>query len=280
MKIRIIKPVKIALLLLFASGLFGTTCGPKGCNPTSPNNTVYYTLNLNVNPPLSGTVIGTGGGLYGRDSFQISSGSIVAFAVIPDSNYVFKNWTEDGTVVSNDIYLCAYVRKDRAITANFEIDSNPADFAPASLAGKTLEWYHTATCSENDSYLFATIKFTSNDYGELIHKSYHGVSEKDFYSNKNIYTKLDNNKARFEYEWKWKSRKYNIYDPFGTAGQRSVVDSDRYDFLTTLIFTSHNEGSIAGRMNYFYNDNFYFQDYYWSPNFLLWRGKHTFKIKE
>ena len=72
---------------------------------------ISYTINASVNPAVGGEVIGTGTYAYGAR---------VTLRVIPNEDYVFLNWTENGTVVSETVEYIFEVTGDRTLVANVE----------------------------------------------------------------------------------------------------------------------------------------------------------------
>ena len=72
---------------------------------------ISYTINASVNPAVGGEVIGTGTYVYGTR---------VTLKVIPNEDYVFLNWTENGTVVAETVEYIFEVTGDRTLVANVE----------------------------------------------------------------------------------------------------------------------------------------------------------------
>ena len=72
---------------------------------------ISYTINASVNPAVGGEVIGTGTYAYGAR---------VTLKVIPNEDYVFLNWTENGTVVAETVEYIFEVTGDRTLVANVE----------------------------------------------------------------------------------------------------------------------------------------------------------------
>ncbi|MFW5645408.1 MAG: InlB B-repeat-containing protein, partial [Bacteroidota bacterium] len=70
-----------------------------------------YHISVAANPASGGSV--TGAGTY-------LQGETVEMTATPDSDYVFLNWTENGTVVSSDASYSFTVNEDRNLKANFE----------------------------------------------------------------------------------------------------------------------------------------------------------------
>ncbi len=70
-----------------------------------------YTINASVNPAVGGEVIG--GGTY-------AYGTRITMKVIPNEDYVFLNWTEDGVVVAETEEFTFTVTSDRNLVANVQ----------------------------------------------------------------------------------------------------------------------------------------------------------------
>ena len=70
-----------------------------------------YTINATVNPVDGGEVIGAGTFAYGTQ---------VSLKVVPEENYVFLNWTENGTIVSEEEEYVFVVTGDRTLVANVQ----------------------------------------------------------------------------------------------------------------------------------------------------------------
>ena len=70
----------------------------------------YAVINVSVNPANGGTV--SGGGSFEKEQ----SCTVTA---IPSADYVFKNWTENGSQVSSDANYTFTVTGNRDLVANF-----------------------------------------------------------------------------------------------------------------------------------------------------------------
>ncbi len=120
--------------------------------------TAHFTLNahtitLNANPSAGGTVSGGG-------SYQFNQTATVTAA--PANGYTFTNWTENGSVVSNNASYSFTVTGNRTLTAHFSLNAhnitlnaNPAE--GGTLAGEgNYEHGQTATAeaSPNQGYTF------------------------------------------------------------------------------------------------------------------------------
>jgi hypothetical protein len=71
---------------------------------------VTFAVDATAAPPNSGTINGRG---------PYADGSSATLAATPNAGYVFANWTENGTLVSDSPSLTFIVRGDRALLANF-----------------------------------------------------------------------------------------------------------------------------------------------------------------
>lgn len=72
--------------------------------------TYYYTIATYRNIYIAGTV--TGGGIYAENG-------LVRLVAKPDSGFVFKNWTENGVIVSTDTAYQFTALQNRTLSANF-----------------------------------------------------------------------------------------------------------------------------------------------------------------
>ena len=81
-----------------------------------------YTVTAVTNPADGGTINGSGTFNYGETATLV---------VIPNENYTFINWTENGNVVSTDITYSFTVTEDHSIVANLQyfdgVDENGAN---------------------------------------------------------------------------------------------------------------------------------------------------------
>lgn len=75
---------------------------------------ITYNVNASASPSAGGTV--TGGG-------TLDCGSSCTLTATPATNYVFDNWTENGTVVSSNASYTFTVEGDRTLVANFHLDA-------------------------------------------------------------------------------------------------------------------------------------------------------------
>ncbi len=71
---------------------------------------VSYTVNASVAPANSGTIAGSG---------TYAASANATLVATPAADYVFANWTEDGTVVSTSPGYTFSVQSDRTLVANF-----------------------------------------------------------------------------------------------------------------------------------------------------------------
>ena len=119
-----------------------------------------YSIAVSVAPENSGTVTGIGNYNHGQ------SCTLVATA---NSGYAFTNWTEDGEVVSNNASYTFSATGNRALVANFEIQTytisitaNPSN--GGSVSGGGNEFHYGQSCSvtamANSDFTFT--KWTEN----------------------------------------------------------------------------------------------------------------------
>jgi PKD repeat protein len=88
-----------------------------------------YTINVSAHPAEGGTV--EGGGTYTSDSE-------VTVTAIPNENFNFINWTEDGTAVSTDSNYTFTATSDRNLIANFALDQYQVILSAVPAAGGTV----------------------------------------------------------------------------------------------------------------------------------------------
>lgn len=93
---------------------------------TGNGNNNTYDISASANPPSGGSV--AGGGTY-------LSGETVEMTAMPETNYSFVNWTENGDVVATDADYSFTATQNRYLIANFSTETqNPVKKAPAGLA--------------------------------------------------------------------------------------------------------------------------------------------------
>ncbi len=86
---------------------------------TTPRSlTAYFTLKkfdiiIDANPTIGGAVVGNG---------VFNFGDTVTLRARPATDYLFYNWSEEGSVVSTDTLLTFAAKGNRTLTANFIID--------------------------------------------------------------------------------------------------------------------------------------------------------------
>ena len=71
---------------------------------------INYTINVEANPVIGGTV--SGGGAF-------VSGLSCTVTAVANDGYTFSNWTENGVMVSQDAQYTFTVERDRSLIANF-----------------------------------------------------------------------------------------------------------------------------------------------------------------
>ncbi len=94
---------------------------------------ITYTIGVSSSPAAGGTT--TGGGIF-------NSGSLATVTATPSSGYQFVNWTEGGSVVSENSTYSFFATGNRTLLANFSqiaytisISSNPTAGGSASGSG-------------------------------------------------------------------------------------------------------------------------------------------------
>ena len=113
-----------------------------------------YTIAATANPSAGGTVSGAG---------EYNHGSSCTLTATANTGYTFSNWTENGSVVSNNANYTFTVTGDRSLVANFSLNtynitasSNPNEGGAVNGAG---EYDYGANCTltatANTGYTFA-----------------------------------------------------------------------------------------------------------------------------
>jgi hypothetical protein len=121
--------------------------------------TKTYSINASVNPSNSGSI--TGGGNY-------SHGNNVTLVATPNVEYIFVNWTEDGSAVSTNASYSFVASKNRILVANFVLKQYliSADVLPANAGSVDgVGFYNhgvTATLTANANNGFKFIEWTEN----------------------------------------------------------------------------------------------------------------------
>ena len=118
------------------------------------NNVGDYTIVLNANPSVGGGIT-TGTGRY-------ASGTTCIALATANTDYVFSNWTENGTVVSKDATYIFAISTARTLVANFiagytvTVVSNSSTGGSFTGAGGYATGAScTLTASANDGYFFS-----------------------------------------------------------------------------------------------------------------------------
>lgn len=119
-----------------------------------------YQVSLEASPADGGTFSGDG---------NYNPGSTATLQAIPNEGFDFINWTEDGTVVSDQEQYSFVVSQDRHLTANFEMKSlhislseNPAEGGNTS-GGGVFTYGETASVEAIPSEGYTFIEWTEND---------------------------------------------------------------------------------------------------------------------
>ena len=112
--------------------------------------TVPVNITLSASPARAGSVSGGG---------EFLCGEICTVTATANPSWVFTNWTEDGTVVSEDMEYSFVVAEDRDLVANFAKDCGSVVTyervieAPTDWSGTYLLVYQSST-SANSGYAF------------------------------------------------------------------------------------------------------------------------------
>jgi hypothetical protein len=114
-----------------------------------------YTVSVSANPTNGGNV--SGGGTY-------TEGQSCTVTATPNTNYIFANWTENGTVVSSNASYNFTVTGNRTLVANFtyvpptytvSVSANPTNGGNVSGGGTYTEGQScTVTATPNTNYTF------------------------------------------------------------------------------------------------------------------------------
>ena len=127
-----------------------------GISPTQ-----NYTITVSANPTNGGTV--TGGGTYQ----QGQSCTVSAYA---NSDFTFTNWTENGSVVSNNVNYTFTVTGNRSLVANFQaqpqnytisVSANPSNGGSVT-GGGTYQQGQSCTVSATNNSGFTFINWMEN----------------------------------------------------------------------------------------------------------------------
>ena len=120
-----------------------------------------YTVMVSANPTNGGNV--SGGGTY-------TEGQSCTIMATPNANYIFTNWTENGSVVSSNASYNFTVTGNRNLVANFTyvpptytiiVSANPTNGGTVSGGGTYTEGQScTITATANSNYTF--INWTEN----------------------------------------------------------------------------------------------------------------------
>ena len=88
---------------------------------------ISYTIGISASPTAGGSVSGGGSYTYGQ------SCSVHATA---NMNYIFSNWTENGSVVSNNAIYTFTVNSNRVLVANFTYNGGSGGAPQGAINGK------------------------------------------------------------------------------------------------------------------------------------------------
>ncbi len=103
---------------------------------------IYFDISANVNPTNGGTISGTG---------HYHHGDIATLTATPKTNYVFVNWTENGTEISTEAQYLFTVTQNRMLVANFQAST------PIAVTGVSLDQSNISLVEGNTQQLSATI---------------------------------------------------------------------------------------------------------------------------
>ncbi len=119
-----------------------------------------YVISVNVAPENSGTVVGVGGYEYGQTCNLTAS---------PNTGYVFRYWSENGTIISYDETYSFIVNGNRDLIAHFEKYQLQVDIQYDPLMG-TVEGVGTYDYGE-----ICTVVATANEHYHFLYWMENGV---------------------------------------------------------------------------------------------------------
>jgi len=118
-----------------------------------------YTITVNANPLLGGTV--SGGGTY-------QQGQSCTVHATANTGYTFTNWTENGNVVSTNANYSFTVNSNRTLVANFTVQSytitataNPTDGGTVA-GGGTFNYSQSCTLTATPATGYNFVRWTKN----------------------------------------------------------------------------------------------------------------------
>ena len=143
-------------LALFSAASFFTLAKTTEFNATSANSDETYTITLMANYPDAGIV--SGGGT------NIPEGEEITVSAVANPYFIFVNWTEGDTVVSEQAYYPFVVDRSRTLIANFmpyssnvtiTVSADPEEGGEV-FGGGVYEWGTNVTIQAhpNPNYLF------------------------------------------------------------------------------------------------------------------------------
>ena len=136
----------------------------------NPSVVSSYTITTSANPLASGTIAPPAGAING-DGTAIPGGSVTLHATA-NSNYVFLNWTEGGTVVSSSSYYMFTITGNRTLVANFSPQPVINSFQAASStiadgSATQLSWNVSASSCSLKSSANANELFSGGAVGSI-----------------------------------------------------------------------------------------------------------------
>ena len=125
-----------------------------------------YDITLTANPSEGGNVIG--GGKY-------QAGQVITVNAVPNEEYTFQNWTENGTIVSTNAAYSFTVNSNRTLVAAFELNTYTVTVSASPAAGGTVTGsgtydYNTSvtvTATPKSGYSFNYWKDANNNIVSL-----------------------------------------------------------------------------------------------------------------
>ncbi len=153
------------------------------------NNPIYLTINAEANPSDGGTIVGSG---------VFIQGQVCTLTAIPNEDWVFINWTQDGIPVSTNATYSFIVTENAFLVANFA--PAPTTYYTITVTANPTEG---GTVAGGGTYAFgqtATLTATANLGYEFVNWMKNGVMVGAYYENEYtfIVTGSGNYEAVFE----------------------------------------------------------------------------------
>ncbi len=218
-----------------------------------------HTVNLQSNPADGGIL--TGSGIF-------DYGTTITVNAVPNTNYSFRNWTENGNVVSENQSYSFEVTSDRTLEANFtlksytiSLQSNPAEGGTVSGGGSYAHGSNVviaAVARNENGKKFRFLNWTENnaEISQNAEYSFIILADRNLVANFEDITSISDN-LNIPKEF---SLSQNYPNPFnnGTVIEYSIPKSCRvsikiYDDLGREVNTLIDEEKAEGRYRVYWN---------------------------